>query len=65
MQSGSMLHEVLSFWIVNSGEYWWVWNPWMVVIAVAVPLWLISILLARKEIWPPGERYRPKFVTVW
>jgi hypothetical protein len=27
--------------------------------------WLISIVLARKEIWPSGERYRPRFITVW
>ena len=39
-------------------------NLQMLVI-IAAPLWLISIVLARKEIWPPGERYRPKFVTVW
>ena len=27
--------------------------------------WLVCIILARKEIWPPGERYRPKVFTVW
>ena len=59
------LHRVLRFGVIHTGEYWYIWNPWMVVIAVAVPLWLISILSARKEIWPPGERYRPKFVMVW
>ena len=32
---------------------------------VPAPLWVISIVLARKKIWPPGERYRPKFATVW
>lgn len=35
------------------------------VAAVAALSWLISIFLARKEIWPPGERYRPRFATVW
>ena len=33
--------------------------------AVAVISWAVSIVLARKEIWPPGERYRPKFSAVW
>ena len=33
--------------------------------AVAVLLWPVSIVLARKEIWPPGERYKPKFTKVW
>ena len=32
---------------------------------ISAPLWVTSIVLAREEIWPPGERYRPKFVTVW
>ena len=27
--------------------------------------WFIAIVLARKEIWPPGERYQPNFATVW
>ena len=35
------------------------------IVIIAAPVWLISIVLARREIWPPGERYRPKFVTVW
>ena len=39
--------------------------PSICITAVAVLSWTISIVLARKEIWPPGERYRPKFVTVW
>jgi hypothetical protein len=30
-----------------------------------VGLWPVSIVVARKEIWPPGEGYRPKFATVW
>jgi hypothetical protein len=33
--------------------------------AIATVSWLISIVLAREEIWPPGGRYRPKFITVW
>ena len=27
--------------------------------------WIIAIYLRRKEIWPPGEPYRPRFVKVW
>ena len=32
---------------------------------VAVLSWPIMIVLARKEIWPPGERYKPKVAIVW
>ena len=39
--------------------------PPAVIAAIAALSWIISIVLARKEIWSPGERYRPKFVTVW
>ena len=39
--------------------------PFVVIVAIAAISWVISIVLARKEIWPPGERYRPKLVTVW
>jgi hypothetical protein len=39
--------------------------PPLCIAAAAVLSWVISIALARKEIWPPGERYRPKFITVW
>jgi hypothetical protein len=35
------------------------------IIGIAAFSWLISIALARKEIWSPGQRYRPKFATVW
>jgi len=27
--------------------------------------WIVAIYLRRKEIWPPGEPYRPRFVKVW
>jgi heme/copper-type cytochrome/quinol oxidase subunit 2 len=27
--------------------------------------WTIAIVRKRKEIWPPGEPYRPKFGKVW
>jgi len=40
-------------------------SPWFVLTIIATFLWFISIVLVRKEIWPPGEQYRPKFVTVW
>jgi len=39
--------------------------PSVVISALAIISWSISIVLARKEIWPPGERYRPKVSTVW
>ena len=39
--------------------------PPLCIAMVAVLSWVISIVLARKEIWPPGEQYRPKIVTVW
>lgn len=32
---------------------------------ISVWLWPVSIVVARKEIWPPGESYKPKFATVW
>ena len=40
-------------------------GPPYVIAIVSALSWAVSIVLARKEIWPPGERYRPKFVTVW
>ena len=40
-------------------------GPSSIIGAVAVLSWPVCIIVARKEIWPPGERYRPKFVTVW
>jgi hypothetical protein len=27
--------------------------------------WVVAILLRRREIWPPGEVYRPRPITVW
>ena len=30
-----------------------------------IAAWIIAIYLRRKEIWPPGEPYRPRFVKVW
>ena len=39
--------------------------PSVVIAVIAALSWFVSIMLVRKEIWPPGERYRPKFVTVW
>ena len=36
---------------------------WIVVAFAAAISWVISIILARKEIWPEG--YRPNFVKVW
>jgi len=39
--------------------------PYAAIAGVTLLSWVISIVRARKEIWPPGERYRPKFATVW
>ena len=39
--------------------------PPVIIALIAATSWLISIVRARKDIWPPGERYRPKFGTVW
>ncbi|KAF9782943.1 hypothetical protein BJ322DRAFT_1073515 [Thelephora terrestris] len=35
-----------------------------IIAAMAAPSWLVSVVLARREIWPRGEGYRPKFTTV-
>jgi hypothetical protein len=52
--------------ILREGTLWgFFWNPWLIPALLAAFSWIISIVLARKEIWPPGERYRPKFFTVW
>ena len=59
------IYRVLSFGFNCPGLYWFWCNPWAPTAIVGAPSWLISIFLARKEIWPPGERYRPKFATVW
>jgi len=38
---------------------------------LAVPLslmivaWAAAIILKRREIWPPGQPYRPRFIKVW
>lgn len=34
-------------------------------VLLMVTAWIIAICLRRKEIWPPGEPYRPRFVKVW
>lgn len=34
-------------------------------IVAMIVTWVTAILLRRKEIWPPGEPYRPRFVKVW
>jgi len=39
--------------------------PSVVIAALAVISWTVSIVLARREIWPPGGGYRPNFATVW
>jgi hypothetical protein len=43
----------------------WDGGPSIIISMIAALSWVVSIVLARKEIWPPGERYRPKIVTVW
>ena len=35
--------------------------PFLIMIAA----WIIAILRRKKEIWPPGEPYRPRFIKVW
>jgi len=35
--------------------------PFLVMIAA----WTVAILRRKKEIWPPGEPYRPRFIKVW
>lgn len=35
--------------------------PFIIMIAI----WITVILRRRKEIWPPGEPYRPRIVKVW
>ena len=47
------------------GLEWIPMNPWFSFAIIAAFSWLVSIVLARKEIWPPGERYRLKVVTIW
>ena len=34
-------------------------------LAALVAAWIAGIYLRRKEIWPPGEPYRPRFAKVW
>ena len=34
-------------------------------LVIMIIAWTIAILLRKKEIWPPGEPYRPRFVKVW
>ncbi|KAF9653398.1 hypothetical protein BDM02DRAFT_1909617 [Thelephora ganbajun] len=38
-------------------------TPSTIIGPIAAFSWLISIVLAGKEVWPPEERYRPKFAT--
>ena len=30
-----------------------------------IAAWIAAIYLRRRDIWPPGESYRPRFVKVW
>jgi len=32
---------------------------------IVIVAWIFAIFWKRKEIWPPGERYRPRFGKVW
>lgn len=32
---------------------------------VIVIAWVVAIVLRRKEIWPPGQPWRPRFGKVW
>ena len=58
--------EEIIWWMYCGPYYWFICDPWVGIAPTTVALlWLVSILSARKEIWPPGERYLPKFVTVW
>ena len=62
------MQEIFVLVVLNPralGPDWLFLSPWFILAIIAAFSWLISIVLARNEIWPPGERYRPKFVTVW
>lgn len=43
----------------------WITDPTFILAVIAAFFWVTSIVVARKDIWPSGERYRPKFATVW
>ena len=30
-----------------------------------IAAWVIAIYLRKREIWPPGQPYRPRFIKVW
>lgn len=52
-------------WALASGG-----NPGFAIAFIAPPLlviiaWIFAIFRKRKEIWPPGEPYRPRFGKVW
>lgn len=34
-------------------------------LALMIAAWVVAIILKRKEIWPPGQSYRPRFIKVW
>jgi len=62
------MQEIFALVVLNPrtlGPEWLFSSPWFILAIIAAFSWFVSIVLARKEIWPPGERYRPKFVTVW
>ena len=62
------MQEIFFLVVLNPrtlGPEWLFISPWFILTIIAAFSWFVSIVLARKEIWPPGERYRPKFVTVW
>ena len=62
------VQEVSLRGVLNPGEIgllWFFLNPGIFLGIIAALSWFVAIALRRKEIWPSGERYRPKFVTVW
>ena len=59
------IHDIFHWWATFTPQEFFTWNPWIIIPIVAVLSWIVSIFLARKEIWLPGERYQPKFTTVW
>jgi hypothetical protein len=45
-------------------------SPWVPVIVLlpvqlTIVAWVVCIVRRRKDIWPRGERYRPRFRAVW
>jgi len=53
--------------IIATGYTFGVWVPVLLTLPVQLTAvaWAVAVLRRRRDIWPQGERYTPRFKAVW